>query len=502
MANRIINPDSIPYLEKFFDNHKLFYVTDFPWQLFNVENGTAWDPFNTWNPDENKKMRYRWMCDEHGLFNVIRNERNSFFRILEYALNKDNPYTLRQRRYLTQQLVEFSGVTSNPIHFSVKPKIDNAILDLDDYKSCESFQLICHPGGTRAAAHTFLRSNGKKLFLYFNKKHFSRMEFKYSHGVEEIDDWSNLTDYFDPTSEADVDLIYDFHTEFGDRNSYKNKMKYHKQTECMVLKLFGLKQRNDLKSPVLNRKGDIELNPNEVYRFLKTDTFHSDAFSDSYNISKILTSSVLNLYTNDSSGGLAHKVLSKNRQSVLGDEFKERYHAYSSINFDDVENYMRWHRPKFDDDTDNRLYDHIMNFFKGIVMTSTTESNKKFDSWKKDPVLENNLIDEYRFDYNDKYIEIKNDFKKIVKENDYKGYAIWVDKDVLLKMDREIYEFLYIVRNDIAITKTKNDKVAIINCEHEDWKGNRLNTKSVWIIEDDFACKEVEGNSVERYENG
>jgi len=30
MTNRIINPDSIPYLKKFFDNHKLFYVTDFP----------------------------------------------------------------------------------------------------------------------------------------------------------------------------------------------------------------------------------------------------------------------------------------------------------------------------------------------------------------------------------------------------------------------------------------------------------------------------------------
>ena len=59
-------------------------------------------------------------------------------------------------------------------------------------------------------------------------------------------------------------------------------------------------------------------------------------------------------------------------------------------------------------------------------------------------------------------------------------------------MDREVYEFLYTVRDDIAITKTKNDKVAIINCEHEDWKINKLNSKSIWIIEDSFACKEEE----------
>tara|TARA_B100000686_G_C16801518_1_gene986399 strand:- start:960 stop:2435 length:1476 start_codon:yes stop_codon:yes gene_type:complete len=491
MANRIINPDSIPYLKKFFDNHKLFYVTDFPWQFFNVENGTARYPFNVWDPNDNKKMRYRWMCDEHGFFNVTQKDRNSFFRILEYALNKDNPYTLRQRRYLTQQLVELDGFTSNPIHFSVRPKSKNATLDLDDYKSCELFELICHPGGTRAAAHTFLRSNGKKLFLYFNKRHFSRMEFKYSHGVEEIDNWSNLTDYFNPTLDADVDLIYDFHSEFGDTASYKNKMKYHKETECNVLKLFSLKELNDLKSPVLNRKGDIEIDPNEVYRFLKTDTFHSDAFSDSHNISKILTNSVLNLYTNGD-GGIVHKVLSRNRQNLLGDGFKDRYHAYSSINFDNIVNYMRWHRPDFNEDIDSRLYDHIMNFFSGIIMAPNKESNKKFDSWITNPALENNLIDEYRFDYDDKYIEIENDFIKIVKENDYKGYAIWIDKSVLLKMDREIYEFLYIVRNDIAITKTKNDKVAIINCEHEDWKTNELNSKSIWTIEDSFAYKEEE----------
>jgi antitoxin component YwqK of YwqJK toxin-antitoxin module len=219
-------------------------------------------------------------------------------------------------------------------------------------------------------------------------------------------------------------------------------------------------------------------------RFLKTETFQSDALVDSYNISKILTNSVLNVYCNNPKAGELWKFLCRNRNNLLDRKFKNRYDAHVSIDLHSISDYMRNHRPQFQDEIDSNLYDKILGFFR------VTEGI----------MLENNLIDEYRFDFDDKYIEIENDFSKIVKRNNYKGYAIWIDKDVSAIMDREVYEFLYIVRNDIAITKTKNDKVAIINCEHEDWKGNRLNTKSVWIIEDDFACKEVEGNSVERYE--
>ena len=34
---RIINEKSIPYLENFFNEHKLFYVSNLPWQILNVE---------------------------------------------------------------------------------------------------------------------------------------------------------------------------------------------------------------------------------------------------------------------------------------------------------------------------------------------------------------------------------------------------------------------------------------------------------------------------------
>ena len=172
MSKKVINPKSIPYLEKFFETHKLFYVTDFPWQFFNAESANAFSTIDNtstnlgdsvWNPSNNRKLRYKWLCEEYGLFNTISREKNDLFRILEYAFNKDNPYTIRQRRYLTQQLIEFDGVMNNPINFSIKPKKDGAVFDIDVPGSCRNFEMVCHPGATRGAAHVFLRSNSKKF---------------------------------------------------------------------------------------------------------------------------------------------------------------------------------------------------------------------------------------------------------------------------------------------------------------------------------------------------
>ena len=80
-------------------------------------------------------------------------------------------------------------------------------------------------------------------------------------------------------------------------------------------------------------------------------------------------------------------------------------------------------------------------------------------------VLKNNLFDEYRFELQDEYFEHhsgqKLNYKEIVEKNNFKGFAIWIDKSLVGTFDREAYEFLYLVRNDIALTKTEDDRVAI-----------------------------------------
>ena len=491
MSKKVINPKSIPYLEKFFQTHKLFYVTDFPWQFFNAESANAFSTIDNtstnlgdsvWNPSNNRKLRYKWLCEEYGLFNTISREKNDLFRILEYAFNKDNPYTIRQRRYLTQQLIEFDGVMNNPIHFSIKPKKDGAVFDIDVPGSCRNFEMVCHPGATRGAAHVFLRSNSKKLFLYINKIHYGNMKLQMNGKITEIKDFNNLVDYFTPNFETDEDLLYNFSSE-GPEDSYQDNMKYHKQTECNVLKCFEIKK--------IDKKGKI-VNDREQ-KFLKTETFQSDAFSDNYNISNILTNSPLTVYSNHEEIGVVESHLLKNRNKLLDRNFKDRHGAHNPVDLISMRDYMFAHRPKFHSESEEILYGKIEQFF-GRLGELDIE------------VLKNNLFDEYRFELQDKYFEHhhgqKLNYKEIVEENNFKGFAIWIDKSLVGTFDREAYEFLYLVRNDIALTKTEDDRVAIINCEHEDWNNYGFSTDKIWILNDDFIEHETQGNYIDWHWNG
>ena len=131
--------------------------------------------------------------------------------------------------------------------------------------------------------------------------------------ITEIKDFNNLVDYFTPNFETDEDLLYNFSSE-GPEDSYQDNMKYHKQTECNVLKCFEIKK--------IDKKGKI-VNDREQ-KFLKTETFQSDAFSDNYNISNILTNSPLTVYSNHEEIGVVESHLLKNSRSFLiyyDDEF-------------------------------------------------------------------------------------------------------------------------------------------------------------------------------------
>ncbi len=491
MSNKIINPKSIPYLEKFFKTHKLFYVTDFPWQFFNAETSNAFSTVDNtstnqtesvWNPYSNIKIRYKWLCEEYGLFNTISREKNDLFRILEYAFNKDNPYTIRQRRYLTQQLIEFDGVMNNPIHFSIKPKKDGALFDIDAPGSCKNFEMVCHPGATRGAAHVFLRSNSKKLFLYINKIHYGNMELNMNNNITEIKDFNNLVDYFTPNFETDEDLLYNFTSE-GPDDSYKNNMKYHKQTECNVLKCFEIKK--------IDFGGEIIRDKKQ--KFLKTETFQSDAFSDNYNISNILTNAPLTIYSNHEEKGRVESYLLKNRNKLLDKNFKDRHGVHSPVDLVGIRDYMYAHRPKFHNESEEILYGKIEQFF-GKLRDLDVD------------VLKNNLFDEYRFEVRDRYFKHwdgqKLEYQKIAEKNNFKGFAIWIDKIIISTFDRDPYEFLYLVRNDIALTKTEDDGVAIINCEHEDWKKIHFATTNIWILNNEFPRAEIQGNYVDWHWNG
>ena len=54
----------------------------------------------------------------------------------------------------------------------------------------------------------------------------------------------------------------------------------------------------------------------------------------------------------------------------------------------------------------------------------------------------------------------------ISKLNDNKGFAVWIDKDILDSITRDIYEFLVFTRKDIKLAETFDGKISVVNCRN------------------------------------
>ena len=84
-------------------------------------------------------------------------------------------------------------------------------------------------------------------------------------------------------------------------------------------------------------------------------------------------------------------------------------------------------------------------------------------------------IDDY-FDFEVVVVDDKpNDISNL---NDYKGFAIWIDKSILKDINREIYEFVVFTRHDIKLSETEDGKISITNCKN-------IGDKK-WIIHKEF----------------
>jgi len=69
-----------------------------------------------------------------------------------------------------------------------------------------------------------------------------------------------------------------------------------------------------------------------------------------------------------------------------------------------------------------------------------------------------------QFDFDVVVVDKKPD--NISKLNGSKGFAVWVDKDILGSITRDIYEFLVFTRKDIKLAETKDGKISVVNCRN------------------------------------
>ena len=64
----------------------------------------------------------------------------------------------------------------------------------------------------------------------------------------------------------------------------------------------------------------------------------------------------------------------------------------------------------------------------------------------------------------------------ISKLNENKGFAIWIDKNILFDIKREIYEFTFFTRKNIKLAETLDGKISVVNCRYtgnEKWNINK-----------------------------
>jgi hypothetical protein len=237
----LIDKKNKKFIDLFFNKHRLFFCDDFPWQFFNYENGTI-------NKNENINVRADYLFSKCGFFRETLKERDINYINKERQKRLDFTYYHRQRRYIVQELIDDNFF--NPTHHSFKPREDNSVVNFYDIETFDNAKLITHPGHTRFQSSCFLRKNLNKCFVYVNKEYYR--DDLFTKQMKEIKNYSELFDYWKPLKNVKKEnLRFDFISPKYDdptKIDIKNGTKYHKQTECNVLKLWDYYDVNDIDS--------------------------------------------------------------------------------------------------------------------------------------------------------------------------------------------------------------------------------------------------------------
>lgn len=394
------------------------------------------------------KIRYNTLYGSDGFSTTINQYYSFASRILEFSLYGDQPLALRHKFNMIETLISNDMKTNLPSHFSVKPTFKNETIKLSDlYTRRKEFSSIIHPGFTRFNGAIFLNGNLKNVFIYVNKEH--NVVFEKEDCITKIETKDQLVKYYQPTKKVE-----DYTIDFFVPDLLKPKLggvKQHEQTSTNILKANGIQQ-------------DVEsIHPSSFYR--------QSTFSSFNKFSRVFFNSRIKIYTNE---------------EYLNEKFCNIENKFSEFLFGDGQKlrdgFVNWNREHY-----LQLIDP--NKTKGMKLTS--EEDKFYKSIYK------GLID-YSKD-NRKYLEEPNfynptlslgnseviqinletiNLQDIVTKNNYKGIVVILSKN--LPNTRLFAELLIITNIDSAVTKTSNETLQIINCEHEFWKTG-LNYKETLI---------------------
>ena len=410
------------FLINFFDTHHVWRVDNLPWVWFNYENGRM-------EPLTNNHVRVDYMFSEYGFFNEMIKELDPNY-LDSKKRNDDFSYYHRQRRYVVQSNIEDDF--HNPTHHSFRT-YQNEVIDFDKpeklfEKKKQRPSLVSHPGHTRFESSCFLRKNLKNALIYVHKDNFYEKMFSNKKEMEYITSVNELVKSWKP-------LPISFKIENG--KTFHNIILPREKSRFEFMFLNGEKP---------GMKNGTKYHQNTGCNVLKLWDYRPSVGSQEFS-NKHLLHTTAYVHESVDSGKEIATTWNKNKFTIYTNSKKN------------VEKHFKKKRKE------------LINFAKNIMSASKNKPNPK-----KFYFNETTLMEKFWFDV----IEIENkpdeDLISILNDND--GFAMWIDDSVLEKIDREIYEFMFFVKNDVKVARTHDKKIMIINC--------KIDKGKTWIIEEEF----------------
>ena len=444
---------SLPLIDLALEVSDVYRLDNLSYKIASHDVGTAFD-------NRVDEIRTKWMFGKSGLYNGIVDNKYAMSRILQYYFIQDFNKSFRQRQNIVQEMLKVDFKSNVPVHITISPKLYDGerehILDFDNPDTFDNFLVIIHPGQTRAQASVFCKRNLDNVLLYIPKYYHKYVTIKNFPKHTKITDADSLSKSYSPfknprQKDYVIDLVFKAKGDDIDQN-----LKFHKHRvpnyEHRTHKVYILKACQ------ITVDGKEE-HPSHYYieqSFISFNKFCQTLHRNDYSLYTTLstpqaknlfwknTSKIFSVTLNDKK--LVAKKMLNIMESTDGPTPATGVWCSSAMvnSFED---------------------DKVKSFIKGLQRVYDMH-REVLDYEERNDIKDSPCTIHYPvFEKSQEF-----DYKKIAKEQDYKGYAVWYNPKEGNNIYRDFYELLYFISDSTSCTISENKELAIINCEHEYWK--------------------------------
>ena len=475
MVNKIVDEKSKELIHEVLKTTDVYQVTRFPMAATIRDIGPI--------PNATQEiLRARWIFDRFGWKEDLATYDSYTRRLTEYLYYGDYLQTLRQRLNITHLMMECDFKSDTPVHISLKAhKNKNTKLDLFDEEQMKYFSVIVHPGQTRAQASCFLNTELKNVLLYINKENAKYIDIdprtqsilKKVNTVEEL-------------MESHTPMMYNkysdmSHVKYGFVDeSYDNPLpcKFHEPHNTPILKAFNVYAKS---KPYIDAHGGSHektapAHPSFWYilnTFLLTDKYFRILYNNKLNIYTTVPEE-LEKANQRNVNALIHYFTGFNtNERDIVDGKKTRFYWFNR-SFESLTEHKRNHFPRGNPGT------HQKNgLLKALERNNYTQEDidkaeSMYNMFSSEEVTDTTTV------FN--FIQApRATARYYVNLNQHKGFCLVVNT---FKTKRIMEELMFLAHPDFTLSKTQDEKVMVINCEHEYWTTGKEYKE--YIIDDKF----------------